>query len=436
MAALRPIGEYKGGASVNASRKIARRTAHVLVFLLSLAVGYILCGQVIREYQSSVSGGDVKALEGRDDGGAATAQGSGNRKNKGAHASASSRAPPKSNNRIHTLTTTNGSPYQNYQMRIAYASYKRMLAMPGGEHHVAFTRILHRTARDKDVLADEVPTFRAEPLQPECDDWCPYPVSDRANAVAQYWAYADEHNIMKDIDWVYMIESDYIFVKPLLPPSIKLDRSKGYGFYFLYIQPFFHPTEMGKLYDGRPEDVQSTGPAPLMMSVENWKKVTPIWEELTAQIEADEDMKNVLGWVREMYAFSTALRKAGVTVVLDEPAPVFDPPAQVQFIRELPLHDSLEDAHALHYTLPTIIKYADGTGGDEDPDVWRYDKREHTSEEEVLKVEKLDELPAWPGEGKWKFMEGKPVTKPLYDMLVLMVSGFNAAIEDLEVLSP
>ena len=40
-----------------------------------------------------------------------------------------------------------GSPYQNYQMRIAYATYKLVLGMPGGERHVGFTRILHRRAR-------------------------------------------------------------------------------------------------------------------------------------------------------------------------------------------------------------------------------------------------------------------------------------------------
>jgi hypothetical protein len=70
---------------------------------------------------------------------------------------------------IHTLCTSNGSPYQNYQTRIAYSTYKIMAAMPGGEQHVAFTRVLHRTKDDN--LMEEVPTFRAEPLQPNCDWW-------------------------------------------------------------------------------------------------------------------------------------------------------------------------------------------------------------------------------------------------------------------------
>jgi hypothetical protein len=42
--------------------------------------------------------------------------------------------------------------------------------MPGGERHVGFTRILHRTKPD--ALMGEIETFRADPLQPKCDDWC------------------------------------------------------------------------------------------------------------------------------------------------------------------------------------------------------------------------------------------------------------------------
>ncbi len=64
------------------------------------------------------------------------------------------------------------------------ATYKLTLGMPGGERHTGFTRVLHRGSPDE--LMDEVPTFRANPLQPACDNWCEYPVSDRANAVRQF----------------------------------------------------------------------------------------------------------------------------------------------------------------------------------------------------------------------------------------------------------
>lgn len=32
----------------------------------------------------------------------------------------------------------------------------------------------------------QVPTWRANPLTPECDTWCEFPVADRPNAVQQW----------------------------------------------------------------------------------------------------------------------------------------------------------------------------------------------------------------------------------------------------------
>ncbi len=113
-----------------------------------------------------------------------------------------------------------------------------MQKQPGGEKLVAFTRILHRQKGDvlmgevrllvcqlqdlcNDVISRplcsrgkqsfaqcapqgvtvlpsglvepvgsvgwlQVPTWRANPLTPECDTWCEFPVADRPNAVQQW----------------------------------------------------------------------------------------------------------------------------------------------------------------------------------------------------------------------------------------------------------
>lgn len=78
--------------------------------------------------------------------------------------------------------------------------------MPGGERHVGFTRILHRTTDDE--LMNEIPTFRADPLQPDCDEWCEYPVSDRANAVMQFFEAAKRNPYLLNSSLIYMIESE------------------------------------------------------------------------------------------------------------------------------------------------------------------------------------------------------------------------------------
>lgn len=245
---------------------------------------------------------------------------------------------------IHTLATSNGSPYQNYQMRIAYATYNLIKEMPGGSRHVAFTRILHRTKDDE--LMDEIPTFRADPLQPKCDDWCDYPVSDRANAVRQFFEAAKKNPDMIKANWLYMIESDYVFMKPLQPPPSKADDTVAWGFPFDYIRPQQRATDMRKLFPeemGPVSKIPGTGPAPFVMTRAAWERVTLDWERLTAEIESDNGLKSSLGWVREMYAFSVALAVHNITVDLS-------PGGKNMFISQLPLDSSLGEAHAYHYT--------------------------------------------------------------------------------------
>ena len=233
--------------------------------------------------------------------------------------------------------------------------------------------------------------------------------------------------------WLYMIETDFVFIKPLVPPRAE-SGDKSVAFPYGYIQPTYPTIEvrapgwrqpggcwgcrggwlggwmgvnahlpacntcttpctaclyclpvlpactvpqgvMRKLYPaelGPLTDVPPTGPSPTLLRVEEWMRVTPRWEELTAkvggcvgawvlmlagwicavptpgcfgsaacspallrvpftcpsllnspscvlpppscpppapaclQIEADEESKKALDWVREMYAFSVA----------------------------------------------------------------------------------------------------------------------------------
>ena len=61
----------------------------------------------------------------------------------------------------------------------------------------------------------QIPTYRANPVQPECDKWCWFPVADRANAVKQWCAAADKDPSMIKAPWLLLLETDYVWVKPL-----------------------------------------------------------------------------------------------------------------------------------------------------------------------------------------------------------------------------
>jgi len=61
----------------------------------------------------------------------------------------------------------------------------------------------------------QIPTFRADPLQPACDTWCEFPVADRANAVQQWVDAVNADPSMVKGAWIFMLETDYVWRKPV-----------------------------------------------------------------------------------------------------------------------------------------------------------------------------------------------------------------------------
>eukprot|EP00891_Asterochloris_glomerata_P007790 jgi/Astpho2/7790/fgenesh1_pm.00117_%23_7_t len=321
---------------------------------------------------------------------------------------------------IHTVCTSNGSPYLNFQTRIMYGTYNKAQQLPGGERLAAFTRILHRTTPD--ILMDEVPTWRANPLTPRCDVWCEFPVADRPNAVRQWLDAAVLDPSLIKAPWILMIETDYVWLRPPQPPRAEDESQASWGFPFGYITPQeahlqavmrrMYPTSAGPL-----TDIPGSGPAPVMMRAHEWATVTPDWERLAAHIEADLETKELLGWVREMYGFSIATALQGIKLDLQLPP-------DSQLIAQPPADDGLGKACMFHYTWGTILK--DGLG--DSPEVWRFDKRDYTDKALEAKKQRW----VW----GWVLQDSKPVLPNLYSVLEQMVGQMNLAINDLPDLSP
>ena len=78
--------------------------------------------------------------------------------------------------------------------------------------------------------------------------------------------------------WLLMIETDYVWMKPLQAPSAEDIGAASLAFPFSYITPE-HPSIQGvmrKMYPagkGPLSDVPASGPAPAMMRLHEWKKV-------------------------------------------------------------------------------------------------------------------------------------------------------------------
>lgn len=69
----------------------------------------------------------------------------------------------------------------------------------------------------------QFPTFRAYPLQPECDVWCDFPVKDRPNAVVQFLMAAEQHPELIQGAWLLMLESDYVWMRPMKVGNFGVD---------------------------------------------------------------------------------------------------------------------------------------------------------------------------------------------------------------------
>mmetsp|Transcript_5534 Transcript_5534/g.20170 ORF Transcript_5534/g.20170 Transcript_5534/m.20170 type:complete len:517 (-) Transcript_5534:1235-2785(-) len=316
---------------------------------------------------------------------------------------------------IHTVCTSNGSPYLNFQARIMYGTYQIASQEPGGEMMLYFTRVLHR--RTDDELMDEIPTVRVDSQTPKCDNWCEFPVNDRPNAIWQ-WLQTDDSKLG---EWLLMIETDYVFMKPLhVPTPEELSGADAISFQFGYINPSAVRQYMSRFYDGPVEDIPRSGPAPAFIKREDLIAITPLWENYTWGIENWPEAKRSLGWVREMYAYDLAAAVAGVkhkTHGAKETPLIVQPPAD----------HFMHKAAMTHYTWGSIWKI-DGK------EVWRWDKRDFTAVKHVRRPKPLP-LPSRDFIGKAIQHDNVPIDEHLFQIMYDEVARMNEAIVRLPVLS-
>ncbi|KAJ9529755.1 hypothetical protein QJQ45_014533, partial [Haematococcus lacustris] len=349
---------------------------------------------------------------------------------------------------IHSLLTSNGSPYQGFQTRIMYGTYKLVQAMPGtmphkrpwdsrhhrcciilvlalalllladagGEKLTGFTRVMHRTTDD--FLMDEVPTFRAQPLHPKCDEYCDFPVADRANAVVQWIQAVKKDPNMLQGAWVLLLESDYVWMKPVRAPDAA-SSAPGFQYHYDYIQAE-HPNaapHIKKLFgSSAPAPVPNSGPAPALLRFSELEVVAPEWERVTALIEEDKAAVDALGWVREMYAWDVALAlHPDVKMLTQEPY-------ESVLLVQPPHEDHLGNASMCHYTWGAIYNDSSST-------VWRWEKRDYTALKDALKVPHLAMPPEPFKPNTWHLQAHEPVTEQLHATLTAMIAQMNRAID-------
>ena len=214
-----------------------------------------------------------------------------------------------------------------------------------------------------------------------------------------------------------------MWMKPLQAPPAEDSSAPSLVFRFGYIEPTAPELFdiMSSLYPGDLKEIPETGPAPALLRVREWLGVIPYWERLTAEIEADTEAKEKLGWVREMYAFAVgcALRRLKLDL-RREPENLL--------MMQPPQDEVLGAAAMMHYTWATVIVDEQGA------EIWKFEKREYTEEMWEKAPEQLPEVPEFDAHGGWRLKDGKLVTRELRDTLNMMIQTMNRAIEKLKPL--
>ena len=350
---------------------------------------------------------------------------------------------------VHVLATSNGSPYLNWQTRIMYRTFLDVMQKQNDETNDMkfFTRLLHR--RTDDELMKEIPTVRVDSLHASCDKWCEFPVHDRPDAIKKWLQSSDAKRGGEKNKFVLLIETDYVFKRPIRIPPPLIDyfyhssvtkneeqKASAVGFHFNYINPHY-PTLppvmerlMRKLNDPKKivdtKKILASGPAPTLIHLDSLNKLIDDYVAITEEIEKDEDAKQKLGWVREMYAYSIAAATSNVKHIVEEPR-------KTMLISQPPADDNLYGASMYHYTWGA--RYVEGN--DKSSIVWDWDKRPYVDVKHVREPAKY--MPPMPPERideekSLKLLDGKLVTSKLNEVMRDLIGTMRNAIGRLDTL--
>ncbi|GAB4823623.1 hypothetical protein N2152v2_010669 [Parachlorella kessleri] len=273
---------------------------------------------------------------------------------------------PDDDRRYHVVITAQGNGGMHWGSRVGYYWFKKIKAQceaEGNCHMGGFTRILHDGQPD-DLMA-EIPTFVAQPLPPEHAD-LGYVVLNRPYAILQWVQQASIPE-----KYVLMSEPDHIWLKPM-PNLMKGQRPAAFPFF--YIEPWSKANInitakfVGPLTRAEAEKIPPIGNAPTLLSLEDMKRLMPVWFNLSIAVHTDPVSNKEWGWVQEMYAFTLSCWNLGLREI----------DLHRWMMAQPPYDSELDRFYILHYTYSNEFG-ADGEFTWMKPEVevaWKWNKRD------------------------------------------------------------
>ena len=213
----------------------------------------------------------------------------------------------------HTLLTSQASPYQQWQARIAYFHWKKQRAA-GGEctDMVGFHRLAATANGVPDGLEKEIPTIFTTQLSDEViTAHFGFGVLNRPNSVRQLLSTPAMRNQLV-APYVFLLETDHVFMRPF-PNLATPERPVAWDFGYMHAHAAQNQIIQKYWPEGDASKIDPVGPSPLLIHIDQLEKLTQRWLDFSLGLRSNSDAERVMqGWVQEMWGYSIAAASVGV----------------------------------------------------------------------------------------------------------------------------
>ena len=218
--------------------------------------------------------------------------------------------------KYHTITTSVGSIYDTWIMRVSYHWWKIQKEKDICSNMGGFTRLLH--SGQPDDYMNEIPSIVVPRLDADrkcnttgdvkCD--LGFIVLNRPYAMSVLLNLIETQKFFIAEKWILLLEPDHLILKP--PAAIP---RATYAFTYMFAPEDSNAEHAMK--DWLPKGFSATklppgGPSPCLLHIDDWKKITPHWLEVSFQMQREYRFQQLFGWVLEMWGFLVAAVHVGI----------------------------------------------------------------------------------------------------------------------------
>ncbi|BDA42986.1 Peptidyl serine alpha-galactosyltransferase [Coccomyxa sp. Obi] len=265
---------------------------------------------------------------------------------------AASKTQPDRTASVHTVITTECTPYFDWQILGLVYSFKRA-KQPG-----SFTRLLSCTEEQLKgykgldlVPTHVVPSLTIDPNKEHNDHYSAY---NKPGAVL-FWL----QDVEPEEDYILVIDADMIFRSPFIPEQMGVSPGWAVSAYFGYLKGVSNELALKHVPYVVPRNDTLAGPRGrrgdqvggfCIMHKEDLKRVAPLWLKFSKAVRHDPDAWNLTGdafthnpgdkpWISEMYGYSFGTASADVWHHVDYEAMLY--PGYTTYVPPKVLHYGL-----------------------------------------------------------------------------------------------